>query len=76
MSNRFNVQILGVTIGTADGWDEMDIPYIQFYNFESVVNAIPSADCIVIAYDTGKLGTYNDGQTTNTYDLLPILKSL
>lgn len=77
MSYRFDVQVLGVTIGTADGWDEMDIPNMQFYNFESAVSSIPSADCIVILYDTGKLETYdNDDQVTKTYDLLPILKSL
>ena len=73
---RFNVEVMGVVIGTADGWDEMDIPCIQFYNFESAVKAIPSVDSIFIAFDKGKLETYGEEGIMNTYDLLPILKSL
>ena len=73
---RFNVEVMGVVIGTADGWDEMDILCLQFYNFESAVKAIPSADSISIAFDKGKLDTYGEEGFMGTYDLLPILKSL
>lgn len=76
MSNRLDVRVLGVTIGTADGWDELDISKIQFYDFESSIPGIDSAECITVEFETGELTSYSQGNTPTSYDLFTILKSL
>lgn len=77
MSDRFDVQVLGVTIGTADGWDEAGIPCLNFYNFQPSIVGLEPAECILLEYATGKLEAYNgEGEVAYSKDLLPLLKSL
>jgi imidazole glycerol phosphate synthase subunit HisF len=66
MSKRFEVKVLGTVIGTCDGWDEIGVNHLVFYNFEVNPNFVTlinrsfssTADSVSINFETGEVEVY------------------
>lgn len=68
---RSNLTVLGKTIGTCDGWDEFGTLFHIYYDFQSDLPEIPSAEQVIIDYETGII--HIDDSNTS-YTLLEYLK--
>ena len=73
MSDRINVDVLGTVIGTASGWDELEVNHLCFYDFELnpeyeyvlFNEAIPlKAESISINYSDGVVEFYEDNKVS------------
>ena len=59
MRDRFEVNIFGLVIGTADGWDEQDTTVHSYYNFEAANEWFKNANCINVDFSTGEIEYYD-----------------
>jgi len=53
-SNRMDVVVLGITIGTASGWDETTDFGLTFYDFEAKLSGILEGD-LYVDFQSGAL---------------------
>ena len=68
------LEVLGYEIGTASGWDSCDDEVLQFYDFESSLEGLPSCSCITINYTTGIAQIYyDDGTEVSNQNLLQLI---
>lgn len=74
---RIEVKVLGLVIGTASGWDELDTCVLYFYDFEpnNGIN-LPSKD-LVVDFEDGLFMTYDDdGTETHSSSVLETLTGI
>ncbi len=77
MSKRIDVTVLGTIIGTASGWDEVDIDCLMYYDFvpnldcsHAVLEKFPDkSDSISINYTTGVIEAYDNDKVIFTGNL-------
>lgn len=69
------VKILGVEVGKASGWDEVDLLGLQFYDFVPLEGfSIPAGD-ISVHYDSGIIGLYDkEGKDIGKLRILDVIK--
>lgn len=77
-SNRTPLTILGIEVGTHNGWDEHGSFALIVYDFQPSSlwkNKIPAGD-LVIDYDKGVLHLHDDieGRVTTSMKILEVLK--
>lgn len=54
MSDRMDVEVLGVKLGTASGWDELDTCNLYFYDVETSNTKFPSLEFnLNVDFNTG-----------------------
>lgn len=74
--DRIEVKIIGFTIGTASGWDDMGINIIFFYDFEPNPGFNISGDGLNIDFNTGVISAYdNEGNEAGTFDAFTIVNN-
>lgn len=74
---RVNWKVLGRTIGTGTGWDQLDTVDFIIYDFEPAQGiSIPSGDLCVL-YEVGKVEMYgDDGEVTFSADIVATLRDI
>lgn len=66
------VRLMGVVLGTADGWDGGGDTSYMLYDFKSEL--LDNGDCIGVDWEQGILEYYNDeGEVYHKVELLDIL---
>lgn len=71
------VVILGRTVGTASGWDEVDTHAVCFYNFESTVPGLHTCSCFQVNFETGIFQCDFDGGSPEVEgDIVPLIAGL
>lgn len=74
---RIDVILLGVKIGTASGWDEMDVAVFFFYDFEPAEGVSIPAGGINVDLNTGIVELYEDEtEGTVLFGLLDVLHNM
>lgn len=65
--DRIEIKVLGTLIGTASGWDDVDVNHLQYYDFIPDPSFTPfqresfsNSTCMSINLDTGLVETYGD----------------
>lgn len=78
MPERHPLIILGRTIGTYNGWDELEDPDFFVYEFEPAPSIpIPACDCLIIQYSKGTFEqTDNGGDAFATFDIIETLANI
>lgn len=80
MSKRYEVDFLGVVIGTSTGWDQADSFDLQFYDFEpneiGTLAGLKSSSCLGIFPWEGKIETYSDEGEPTHFNFAGVVASL
>lgn len=77
MDDRNDYKFLGVTIGSANGWDGDTDAYTLYDFIPRMSIALPACSCLNIDLVEGKVEAYaEDGATViSTHDFLTVLKN-
>ena len=71
-----DLKLVGITIGTHDGWDQSGDTSFTFYNFKSSIVNLEDADYLDFNWETGVLKSYDDnGNIIWSCNLLEVLTS-
>lgn len=80
MTERFNINLLGQNIGTADGYDFDQSELIQYYNFQPVAGfPVMACACLAVFVHEGRIERYlaDKGNVTGKPDeKLDLLKTI
>lgn len=79
--NRMKVLALGIELGTASGWDDMEVGVFFFYDFEPAENCPISSGGINVNFTTGLVEVYDtdtdtDGNEISTHNLMDVLNAI
>lgn len=74
-NERMTVEILGIDIGTASGWDDMETAVFFFYDFEPYENCPLPAGGINVNFTEGTVEVYRgeDADSPSSHNLLDVL---
>lgn len=77
MEDRFDVKILGRVVGTAIGWDEMDVGVMFIYGFESNGKTTLENGDLNVDYINGKFEYFNEaGQVEFTQSIIGVMSTM
>ena len=73
-----NVDVMGITIGTAEEWDDVSFNIVQLYQFKPSISGLQASDVAVVNYESGEitlitLDDNDEQQSETTIKLLPLL---
>jgi hypothetical protein len=77
MSKRFDVIVLGTVLGTATGWDEVDVDCVVYFDFEPSLTFVKLANDVVknqyegvaINFTTGTVECYEHDRIPLSFKL-------
>lgn len=55
-----DLKLVGIIIGTHDGWDQSGDTSFTFYSFKSSIDNLEDADYLDFNWETGVLKSYDD----------------
>ena len=68
------LKLLGIVLGTHEGWDQSGDTSFNFYNFKSSIDGLENANCLDFSWETGELKSYDDnGETVWSRSLLSVI---
>ena len=71
---RIDVIVLGINIGTASGWDEVEVAHIVFYDFASSIPELTNGSTINFDFQKGEISYFKDedGTLIKSFDMIEV----